>query len=106
MAEKPDAQVAQQANTKETAVPEWEHIATAQHEDRTIRPRSSLQDTLEAKLNTLLPKHKKYLGLRRNAFLIVLLIAVLALLVLIIGLAAGLSQGSRYVLGGKSWEQY
>ncbi|TLD33510.1 hypothetical protein PspLS_00715 [Pyricularia sp. CBS 133598] len=45
------------------------------------------------RLDRILPPHRKYLGMRRRVFLIVLA-AVIALLVLVIGLAAGLSSRS------------
>ncbi|KAI6380612.1 hypothetical protein MCOR25_001549 [Pyricularia grisea] len=46
-----------------------------------------------SRLDRILPPHRKYLGMRRRVFLIVLA-ALVALLILIIGLAAGLSSRS------------
>ncbi|TLS23367.1 uncharacterized protein PpBr36_06195 [Pyricularia pennisetigena] len=45
------------------------------------------------RLDRILPPHKRYLGMRRRVFLLVLA-AVVALLILIVGLAAGLSSRS------------
>lgn len=44
-----------------------------------------------SKLNSVFPRDKRYIGLKRRTFFIVLLALVLALLALIIGLAVGLS---------------
>jgi len=74
-------------------VPEWEHTgATADNGSTTRAPGS----TFRQKLDSAMPPHKKYLGMRRNVFLLVLLAAILALLALVIGLAVGLTQKSRY----------
>jgi len=97
MAEKSSPQAAEQTNIKETSVPEWEHIAANQDANGATRPRMSTKDSLLARLDTALPPHRKYIGLRRNVFLVALIAAILALLALIIGLAAGLSNRSKYV---------
>ncbi|ELQ35685.1 riboflavin aldehyde-forming enzyme [Pyricularia oryzae Y34] len=46
------------------------------------------------RLDRILPPHRKYLGMRRRVFLIALAAAAVALLILIVGLAAGLSSRS------------
>ena len=79
-------------------MPEWEHIAAKEHGAQNKangQPRASTKEVLQRKLDTIMPPHKKYIGLRRDIFLLVLLGAFLALLALIIGLAAGLSSSSR-----------
>lgn len=88
------------APVRETQVPEWEHIAVGGNNEKeriTPAPRRSVRGAALAKLDSVLPPYKKYIGLSRKTFLWVLLAIVLALLVLIIGLAVGLSQKSRYV---------
>jgi hypothetical protein len=76
---------------KEVEVPEWEHTGAATDNGTATRG-----PTLRQKFDSAMPPHKKYLGMRRKVFLLVLLAAVLALLALIIGLAVGLSQKSKY----------
>ncbi|KAK5107761.1 hypothetical protein LTR62_000685 [Meristemomyces frigidus] len=49
-----------------------------------------------AKLDAVLPRHRRYGGMSRKVFLIALAAAILALLALIIGLAAGLSGHSTH----------
>jgi hypothetical protein len=78
---------------KEVEVPEWEHTGAAAENGTATRAPGS---TLRQKLDSTMPPHKKYLGMKRNVFLLVLLAAVLALLALIIGLAVGLTQKSKY----------
>ena len=74
---------------KEIEVPEWEHTDNtgANHP-----PGRNFQQNLDSAM----PPHKKYLGMRRKVFLIVLVAAILALLALIIGLAVGLTRDSKY----------
>lgn len=78
---------------KETQIPEWEHIAAQQDGAAAKQPGASLKDKMRGKVNGVLPPHRKYLGMRRNMFLLVLLAVVLALLALVIGLAVGLTRG-------------
>jgi hypothetical protein len=80
---------------KEVEVPEWEHAAAATNNGTATRAPGT---TLTQKFDSAMPPHKKYLGMRRKVFLLVLLAAFLALLALIIGLAVGLTQRSRYEL--------
>lgn len=54
------------------------------------------QSGFQAKFDSVLSPHRKYLGLTRKTFLIVAACAVLALLALIIGLAVGLTRHSSY----------
>ncbi|USW59393.1 Putative RlpA-like domain superfamily protein [Septoria linicola] len=84
--------------SKETQVPEWEHIAAA-GADGSVKedaraPRQSTRDALSAKFDAILPPHRTYLRLSRKRFLIALTCSLLALLALIIGLAVGLSGSS------------
>ncbi|SMR51686.1 unnamed protein product [Zymoseptoria tritici ST99CH_3D1] len=87
---------------KETQLPEWEHVAAAGGTDgkvthNTLPPRGGSKRAMaSAKLDSVMPPHRKYVHLSRKTFLIALGVALLALLVLIIGLAAGLSSGSSY----------
>jgi hypothetical protein len=75
-------------------VPEWEHTHTADHDGAANQ---STGPTLRQKFDNAMPKHKKYLGMKRNIFLLVLLAIFLALLALIIGLAVGLTHNSKYL---------
>jgi hypothetical protein len=79
---------------KEVEVPEWEHTHTADHDGAANQ---STGPTLRQKFDNVMPKHKKYLGMKRNIFLLVLLAIFLALLALIIGLAVGLTHNSKYL---------
>lgn len=82
-------------HTKEIQVPEWEHITTAtSHEKTSTAQSTTLVQHLRTKLDSILPPHRTYLRLSRNRFLILLTCALLALLALIIGLAAGLHSNS------------
>jgi len=79
---------------KEVEVPEWEHT----HGSNNAAPATqSAGPTLKQRFDIIMPPHKKYLGIKRNFFLLALLAAILALLALIIGLAVGLTQKSKYV---------
>jgi hypothetical protein len=79
----------------DTHVPEWEHEAAANGESNSkAKQKQSTSALLSEKLDRVLPPHKRYLRLSRNAFLWVVLGTILALLALIIGLAAGLTAGS------------
>jgi hypothetical protein len=50
---------------------------------------------LSDRFDRVLPPHKRYFGRSRRTLLIVILVAFLCLLALIIGLAVGLSGGSK-----------
>jgi hypothetical protein len=78
---------------KEVEVPEWEHTGAAIDNGTATRAPGS---ALRQKFDSAMPPYKKYLGMKRKVFLLVLLVAFLALLALIIGLAVGLSQKSKY----------
>jgi hypothetical protein len=79
---------------KEVEVPEWEHTHAPDHDGIANQ---STGPTLRQKFDNAMPKHKKYLGMKRNIFLLVLLAILLALLALIIGLAVGLTHKSKYL---------
>jgi hypothetical protein len=51
---------------------------------------------LSDRLDRMLPRHKRYCGRSRKTLLIILFVAILCLLALIIGLAAGLSRRKKY----------
>jgi hypothetical protein len=55
---------------------------------------ASAKPTMAQRLDRVLPPHKKYLGMRRKLFLIVLAVILVIVLALIIGLSVGLSKGS------------
>ena len=78
---------------KEVEVPEWEHTQSTSNAGAT----QSTGSTLKSKFDSRMPPHKKYLGMKRNVFLLVLLAVILALLALVIGLAVGLTQKSKYI---------
>ena len=82
----------QPVTDKDVEVPEWEHTNGTNNAGATTQ---SVGPNLRQKLDSAMPPHKKYLGLKRNIFLLALLAAFLALLALIIGLAVGLTQKSK-----------
>lgn len=86
-----------QAQDKDIQIPEWEHAGVQKDG---ARPTTSLplKASLGARLDQVLPPHRKYLGMRRRMFLLALLATILALLALIIGLAAGLTTRSKSVI--------
>lgn len=77
---------------KEVEVPEWEHTHSSNSAAAATQP---ARPSLKEKFDNAMPPHKKYLGMKRNIFLIALLAIFLALLALIIGLAVGLTQKSK-----------
>ena len=77
---------------KEVEVPEWEHTNGSNSAGLAAQ---STKPSLKEKFDTAMPPHKKYLGMKRNIFLLAILAAFLALLALIIGLAVGLTQKSK-----------
>jgi hypothetical protein len=77
---------------KEVEVPEWEHTNVSNSAGPTTQ---STKPSLKKRFDTAMPPHKKYLGMKRNIFLLAILTAFLALLALIIGLAVGLTQKSK-----------
>lgn len=82
----------------ETQIPEWEHVAIERNRETEgihSKTPASVRTVFATKLDCILPPHRKYIGLSRKAFLWTLF-AIVLLLILIIGLAAGLSQRSRY----------
>ncbi|KAK5707229.1 hypothetical protein LTR17_020862 [Elasticomyces elasticus] len=83
---------------KEIQISEWEQHAAVKHEDPTGQRVDAPVKSggLKARLDAVFPPHRRYIGLSRKVFLIALLAAALALLALIIGLAAGLSGGSKH----------
>jgi hypothetical protein len=99
---------------QEIQVPEWEHIAAAEEQRGNEKSEGSINGTAThgasnksfrnqmrdaqaafmVRFDRALPPHKKYLRLSRKVFLIVLA-GILALLIFIIALAAGLSGHKR-----------
>lgn len=84
----------QMAQDKDIQIPEWEH-AGVKHDGGAATTSRPTGASLGTRLDRVLPPHRKYLGMRRKVFLLVLGAATLALLALIIGLAAGLTTGSK-----------
>ena len=77
-------------------VPLWEHENLAKNattSDTLVTP--TQEPAWRRKLDGVLPPRNSYLGLRRKWFLVALAAAVAALLTLIIGLSAGLSQHKK-----------
>lgn len=84
------------ALNKQIQIPEWENAAVNKNSEGlgvSARPRKPFKATFSSKLDSILPPYRRYAGLSRNVFLWVLL----ALLALIIGLAVGLTEHSKYV---------
>ncbi|KAK0284888.1 hypothetical protein LTR35_000223 [Friedmanniomyces endolithicus] len=85
---------------KEIQIPEWDDAAVNKETDakdgNAQSARAPARVGLSSKLDSILPPHRRYLGLSRKVFLIALLAAILALLALVIGLAAGLSARSKH----------
>jgi len=81
---------------KEIQIPEWENAAVNNNtRSKGTGARHSTKGGLSNRFNSTLPPHRRYFGLSRKVFLLVLLAIVLALLALIIGLAVGLTGHSR-----------
>lgn len=83
---------------EEFNLPEWETGPRHRREKHIpIATRGGFKDRVWAHFNRIMPAHRKYCGLSRKLACIVVLAISIAILVLIIGLAAGLSHRSKYV---------
>ena len=85
-------------NDTEIQIPEWDEAGVnKQHggAKRTVPP-TSFKASVNSKLDSVLPPHKRYVGLTRKTFLWLLLAVISLFLALITGLAAGLSSKSKY----------
>ncbi|KAF4552907.1 Hypothetical protein D9617_8g049200 [Elsinoe fawcettii] len=110
----PQSQVPAQTHQPQPAnitIPEWEHEhartggdaekASHLHSLHAIRfdafngTFASTKSTLRGRFDGFMPRDRKYFGLRRKVFLLVLLGVFVVLLALIIGLAVGLGEGSK-----------
>ncbi|MCJ1333233.1 hypothetical protein MMC10_009927 [Thelotrema lepadinum] len=81
---------ATQQNT--TQLPEWETPNNGVTKEAPYgKTTSSSRFQLRPLLDRHMPPHKRYLGLRRRLFLLVLACIIIALLALIVGLAVGLT---------------
>lgn len=78
-------------------VPDWEPAAAGAN-GAVKRP---IGEILRNKLDTVMSPNRKYLGMRRRVFLLVVAGALLALIALIVGLSVGLTAGARYVKRAK-----
>lgn len=77
-------------------LPEWETTARHREEEhKGAAHEQTFKDKARAQFNHFIPAHRKYCGVSRKIACIILLVVSLAVLVLIIGLAAGLSHKSR-----------
>ena len=83
---------------KEVQVPEWEHSGTLKDgAEQKSKRRGTASGGISAKLDSVLPPHRRYFGRSRKTFLWILLALLLAVLALIIGLAVGLTKRSMLV---------
>lgn len=84
------------ALVKEVTVPEWESAGV---QSRQTGPGTTGKSTVLAgikqRFDTMMPAHRKYVGMTRRLCLLVSLAIFLTLLALIIGLAVGLSRRSQ-----------
>ena len=95
-----DPDIQKNAPDQDFQLPEWEttarhHGGKGQHA-QTIHE-SSLKERAVILFDHVMPAHRKYFGLSRNIACIAIGVIVLLLLALILGLAIGLSNKSRYV---------
>ena len=77
-------------------LPEWETTPRQKGEHQAPTTHQSFKDKALGHLDRVMPPHRRYLGASRKLACIVLAIAAFLLLILIIGLAAGLSHHSQY----------
>jgi len=83
---------------EEFNLPEWE--TSARHRKERHIPTAAgegFKDRARGHFNRVMPAHRKYCGLSRKVACIIVLAVSVAIVVLIVGLAAGLSHRSRYV---------
>ena len=86
---------ATQQNT--TQLPEWETPNNGVTKEAPYgKTTSSSRFQLRPLLDRHMPPHKRYLGLRRRLFLLVLACIIIALLALIVGLAVGLTLRNKW----------
>jgi hypothetical protein len=79
-----------------THVPEWETPSVDPKKENHGFAGTLNKTTFTGFIDRILPPHKKYLGLRRNPFILIIILGLLALLALIIGLAVGLTKHNQY----------
>lgn len=82
-------------------VPEWENRVIGKKEEKTTSffhswSISAVQTSIGARLDAILPAHRKYLGRSRKTFLLIFSGLLLAIVALAVGLGIGLSGKSRY----------
>jgi hypothetical protein len=82
---------------KEIEIPEWDNAAPKDGHGamRVSGLGGGIGLGLGRRFDTVFPQHRRYLGLKRKTFLLVLLAVILALIGLIIGLAVGLTEHSK-----------
>jgi len=88
----------QQDAVSEHNLPEWETTARHRGEKQPPTARPGLKHRVVEAFERAMPAHQRYCGLTRKVAYIVIRAIVVVILILIIGLAAGLSEHSRSVL--------
>ena len=86
-------------SSSQPTLPDWEVPVAPKRQQWSSA--SFLKDArlrVEGKLDRYLPNQRRYLGLRRRSYLILLLIAFALLFALILGLAIGLSRHKRFAI--------
>ena len=76
---------------KELEIPEWEAHRQDNLAGNARLPRRSAAAVFSNKLGSVLPPQRRCLGLSRKVFLLALAAAIVVLLALVVGLAAGLT---------------
>ena len=84
------------AQNPNVQIPEWDqHGKTADIPAAPARSGAGTRLSLRSRFDRTMSPHRKYFGLRRRTFLIIIVAIVLALLALIIGLAVGLTKKKK-----------
>ena len=79
------------------SLPEWETTSRHRGEKQQSAGTETFAKRAMYHFNRFVPPHQRYCGLSRKIACIALLAILVTILILIIGLAAGLSHRSRYV---------
>lgn len=85
-----------QAMDNKIEVPEWEHTITSPQTGNESSTGKSAIATFKQKMDSKFPPHRKYLGMRRSILLVVVTGSVLAITVLVLGIALGLAHHAKY----------
>lgn len=87
----------EQGAVGEFNLPEWETTARHRGEKQQTAASESVKERAWGHFNRVMPPHRRYCGLSRKIACIIVLATFLAVLILVIGLAAGLTHRSKYV---------